>query len=137
MSQATDVYSFGVLLVALFTGEVSWGVPLPSEPSARVQLLRTLSMSGRRPLLPADVKARTGSCFSCAEGFFCCGCAVRSRAVPSTAAPLAVLYRPPSLATAVVAAAIGACLHGAQSHGAALVCYGVGGTVQEPRDASA
>jgi hypothetical protein len=56
VSQAADVYSFGVLLVALFSGEVSWGVPLPHDASERVLLLRTLSMSGVRPVLPSTTK---------------------------------------------------------------------------------
>ncbi len=54
VSQAVDVYSFGVLLVALFVGDLNcqWGEVLPTEPNARVKRIAALTVSGVRPVVP-------------------------------------------------------------------------------------
>ena len=56
VSQAVDVYSFGVLLASLFAGEVNWGEKLPVDLGARSARLRELSLSGAVPALPEDVQ---------------------------------------------------------------------------------
>jgi uncharacterized membrane protein YgcG len=51
-----DVYSFGVLLVALFVGTVDWGEQLPPRHNERVKRLLELSLSGRTPVVPRNTR---------------------------------------------------------------------------------
>src|SRR5262249_19565408 len=52
VSQKVDVYSFGVLIVELFTGRLEWGEALPEEPRARAARLCQLSLLHTLPLVP-------------------------------------------------------------------------------------
>lgn len=53
VSQKADVYSFGVLLVSLFVGELQWpGVVLPGAPMERRRMLRQLALDGVAPTVP-------------------------------------------------------------------------------------
>ena len=56
MTQKADVYSFGVMLVALFVGEVHWGDPLPENRDEYVALLHQYAIEGRTPVVPAHVQ---------------------------------------------------------------------------------
>ncbi len=57
VSQKCDVYSFGVLLAALFVGELRWDSgPLPTDPAARAPALRRLALEHAKPIVPPDTK---------------------------------------------------------------------------------
>jgi maleate cis-trans isomerase len=56
LSQKADVYSFGVMLVSLFVGELGWGEELPSDRGALLAKLKEFAMRGVRPVVPSTVQ---------------------------------------------------------------------------------
>lgn len=51
--QKVDVYSYGVLLVALFVGDLDWGERLPTDRKQRAARLCQLSLIHNVPRVPA------------------------------------------------------------------------------------
>jgi hypothetical protein len=70
VSQKADVYSFGVLLVFLFVGELQWpGVFLPANKVERGKMLRRLAVEGVAPCVPPDFEV---SGVPCSRGLSLC-----------------------------------------------------------------
>ncbi len=67
VSQKADVYSFGVLLVSLFVGELQWpGVVLPTDHVERGLMLRQLALAGVAPCVPPGTEVcATRICVVC------------------------------------------------------------------------
>ena len=59
VTQKVDVYSFGVLLVALFVGDITWGEVLPAGKAELAARLKQLALAGVAPIVPVDTQVRT------------------------------------------------------------------------------
>jgi hypothetical protein len=61
VSQKADVYSFGILMVSLFVGELRWPeVELPPDAMDRRKVLRQLAVDGVLPTVPLGFEVRCG-----------------------------------------------------------------------------